>query len=101
MGSELHRIWLSRQVPHPKISSFQLTLQNAAPLGSDFPLQAEKQIFLGWCRDGTLSAQSLFLRIGSSSSSQRKDAVHRVLPLLHMEEGKPRVILYTTAVDCP
>ncbi|XP_061319661.1 maleylacetoacetate isomerase isoform X2 [Pezoporus flaviventris] len=83
------------------VQKYQLALQNAALLGSYFPLQAEKQISLGWCSDGTLPAQSSFLRIGCSSSSQRKGAVHRVLPLLHMEEGKPGVILCTTAVDCP
>lgn len=56
---------------------------------------------LGSCladRDSALPAQRPLSRTGSSPGSQRKD-VHRTLPLLHMEEGKPGGILHTAAVD--
>lgn len=103
MGSELYHIWLSRYIPHPKQSVFWLTLQNAAPLAFYLPFQVEPQIFLDWCSGvllaGRDSALPEFLsRTGSSPGSQRKD-VHRTLPLLYMEEGKPGAILHTAAVD--
>uniref|UniRef100_A0A8V0XFY3 maleylacetoacetate isomerase n=1 Tax=Gallus gallus TaxID=9031 RepID=A0A8V0XFY3_CHICK len=98
MGSAVHHIWIPRYILHPKYSALSLPIktvrQHAAPLEPCFLLNQAG-------RHSALPAQSPLSRTASSLRSWRKNAVHSVLPLLCMEELKPRAILYAATVDSP
>lgn len=98
MGSAVHHIWIPRYILHPKYSALSLPVktvrQHAAPLEAYFLLNQAG-------RHSALPAQSPLSRTASSLRSWRKNAVHSVLPLLCMEELKPRAILYAATVDSP